>query len=346
MEGMSRPRPPHLQRETTRHGKTVWYFRKDDGPRTRIKGEYGSDEFKAAYEAAAAGSVAPDIRRKPSAASMAWLIERYRETSAWHDLARATRRQRENIFKGVIAAIGNEAFSDVDKASITASRDSRSETPAQARNFLDAMRGLFRWAVEAQHVTIDPTEGVKNPKRPRGGGFPVWTETDVDRYEEKWPEGTKERVWLHVLLYTGLRRGDAVRIGKQHVRDGVATITTEKSQGSVTVTIPILPILQTTLDKGPTGDLAFICGERGQPLVKESFGTMFRTACRDAGVKKSAHGVRKIGATRAAENGATEKELDAIFGWIGGGMAKLYTESANRARLSKGAASKLGKNAG
>src|SRR5207244_13617207 len=101
----------------------------------------------------------------------------------------------------------------------------------------------------------------------------------------------------------------------------------------ITVTIPILSVLATTLAAGPCGDLTFICGERQQPLTKESFGNFFREAARAAGVKKSAHGVRKIGATRAAENGATVAELEAIFGWQGGGMASLYTRAADRARL-------------
>ena len=53
-----------------------------------------------------------------------------------------------------------------------------------------------------------------------------------------------------------------------------------------------------------------------------------------AGVAGSAHGVRKIAATRAAENGATVAQLEAIFGWKGGRMASLYTESADRRRLA------------
>ena len=87
---------------------------------------------------------------------------------------------------------------------------------------------LFRWAVDAGHVKTDPTSGVKNPGRRKTAGFPVWTEDDVQRYERHWPIGTKECVWLGVLLYTGLRRGDAVRFGRQHVRDGVTTIRTER----------------------------------------------------------------------------------------------------------------------
>jgi integrase len=108
------------------------------------------------------------------------------------------------------------------------------------------------------------------------------------------------------------------------VRDNVATLRTEKSQGEMIVSIPILPILQQTLEAGPTGELAFICGKNGKPLTKESFGNAFKDACRAAGLfNRSAHGCRKIAATRAAEAGATVAELNAIFGWKGTSMASL-----------------------
>jgi integrase len=150
-------------------------------------------------------------------------------------------------------------------------------------------------------------------------------------------------VWLDVLLYTGLRRGDAVRLGRQHVRDGVATIKTEKSNFTVTCTLKILPRLAETLLAGPCGDLTFIAGEGGQPLTKESFGNMFRAACRAADVPGSAHGIRKIAATRAANNGATVAQLEAIFGWTGGTMASHYTREADRRRLALEGMGKLEK---
>src|SRR5262245_15069770 len=203
------------------------------------------------------------------------------------------------------------------------------------------MRGLFRWAARAQLVKTDPTANVGNPSRPKGDGFLPWTEEHVAAYELRWPIGTRQRVWLEVLLYTGLRRGDAVRLGRQHVRDGIASIKTEKSGFTVDVTLPILPVLAATLQAGPCGELAFIAGESGHPLTKESFGNLFRDACRLAGVPGSAHGVRKIAATRAANAGATVAQLEAIFGWSGGGMASLYTRAADRRRLAIEAMHKL-----
>ena len=253
----------------------------------------------------------------------------------------ATRRQRENIFKQVIATAGNKPVTGITRAAIVAGRDRRSKTPFQGRHFLDAMRGLFGWALDAQHIKSDPTHGVAYPARKKSAGYKVWTEAEVQQYERRWPIGTRQRVWLDVLLYSGLRRGDAVRYGRQHIRDNVGTIQVQKSGGTVTVTLPILPVLAATLKAGPCGDLTFIVGARGRPLTKESFGNEFRNACRDAGVPGSAHGLRKLGATRAADNGATESELEAIFGWTGGHMASLYTRSANRRRLSLAAMHKL-----
>jgi integrase len=147
--------------------------------------------------------------------------------------------------------------------------------------------------------------------------------------------GTRQRVWLDVLLYSGLRRGDAVKYGRQHVSNGVGRIKTEKSGGAVTAVVPVLPILAETLAAGPCGDLTFIVGERGQPLTKESFGKAFREAARAAGVPGSAHGVRKIAATTAANNGATTAQLRALFGWTSDRMPTLYTRTADRERLGR-----------
>jgi integrase len=193
------------------------------------------------------------------------------------------------------------------------------------------MRGLFRWAVEAQHLWQTPSVA---------GGFAPWSEDDIATYERRWPVGTRQRVWLDVLAYTGLRRGDVVQLGRQHVRDNVAYIKTEKT--NTQVALPILPLLAQTLAAGPCGDLTFIVGANGRPMTKESFGNAFREACRAAGLRdRSAHGLRKAAATRAAISGATLAQLNAIFGWTGAKMALHYIETADRTRLSNDAMSKL-----
>jgi integrase len=342
---MPRPRPPYLNRVVTRHGRAIWVVRIGKGNlrrRVRLRAEFGTPDFEAEYRAALAGQEI--AKGNTSAGTLGWLIERYRETAAWTGLSLATRRQRENIFKQVLKTAGREPLMHVTKASIVAGRDRRAATPSQARHFLDAMRGLFRWALDADHVNTDPTHSVADPARAKLGGFPIWTEEHVEAYAHRWPIGTRQRVWLDVLLYTGLRRGDAVQLGRQHVKDSIATILTEKSGFTIEVSIPILPVLAATLRVGPCSDLAFITGESGRPLSKESFGNEFRKACRAAGVPGSAHGLRKVAATRAANNGATVAELEAIFGWTGGRVASLYTRAADRRHLARRAMHKLTRN--
>jgi hypothetical protein len=91
MEAMPRPRPPHLHRQVTRHGKTVWYVRIAKGPRIRIRASSGTPEFDSEYQAAIAGLPARQMPEdeRTSIGTLAWLVERYRETTAWTDLSLA-----------------------------------------------------------------------------------------------------------------------------------------------------------------------------------------------------------------------------------------------------------------
>jgi integrase len=339
---MPRPRPPHLQRHKTRHGRYVWYVQISAGPLIRVRGEFGTQEFSDSYTAALARAgtkPAPTIRAAKGTLEWAWLS--YKGSSAWAGLSRATKRQRENIMKHVIASAGNEPITAIDRAAIVDGVDRRSHTPFQAKNFVQTMRGLFEWLVDTNKLKVDPTAGVK-VKKPKTRGFLEWTYEEILKYEKRWPLGTRERVMLDVYCYTGLRRGDAAAVGKQHVHNNVISLATEKSQRRTMVHIPMLDVLKRTLEAGPTGDLAFIVSSASKPYKKESLGNAFKDACVAAGIlDKSAHGLRKAAATRAADNSATAHELMAIFGWLDIKEAEIYTRAADRKRLAAQAIHKL-----
>src|SRR5262249_30678019 len=104
------------------------------------KADYGTAEFWQQYQDALSG-LSKRIDRA-TAGSLAWLVERYREASAWTDLSLATRRQRENILRHVLEKAGDHPASKITRAHIVEGRDRRGATPAQARHFIDTMRGL------------------------------------------------------------------------------------------------------------------------------------------------------------------------------------------------------------
>lgn len=330
MGDMPRRLPAYVYRERTRHGRSVLYFRRGKGRRLRLPDDPTSPDFEAAYRAALAGEAPQAAREQVSPQSLRWLVDRYRESAAWRQLSPATRKQRELIFLGAIKRGGNPPFAAITRPDIQRAVDKRADTPAQANNFLKAMRGLFAWAVRNGHVEDAPTAGVQRV-RYRSDGFPAWTIDDAQAFRARHPIGGKARLAMELLLLTGLRRSDLVRVGRQHLRGDVLTIRTAKTGATVTMRLPA-PLLE-LIERTTTGDMHFVAGEHGGPFTVESFGNWFRDRCREAGIEKSAHGLRKLSATLAANGGAAAHQLMAQYGWSKIEQAEVYTRGADRARL-------------
>ncbi|MDR7037415.1 integrase [Methylobacterium sp. BE186] len=315
----------------------VWYVRVGQGPRIRMREPYDSPEFWRDYRLALEGKLEAK-GQGPAPGTLSWLIARYVESAEWaNNIKPATRKQRHAFYRQIESTAGGEPLRLIGTKAIKAGIHRRKDRPFAANNFLKAMRGLFQWAVSEGHVPSDPTAGLKPLTRSEDdAGFHAWTEEEVALFEAHWPLGTRQRLAFDLLLYTGLRRGDVVRLGRPHVRNGEFTIRTEKT--GMVVTAPILPALAASIDASKTGELTFLATERGLPFGKESFGNWFRKACQAAKCPGSAHGLRKAGARRAAEEGATEAQLNALFGWADGSReSAVYTRTANRAKLARAA---------
>jgi integrase len=211
------------------------------------------------------------------------------------------------------------------------------DTPEAANNRVKAVRRLFSWASENELVKSNPAREVKYIST-GSQGFHTWTVDEVEQFEAKHAIGTKARLALAMLLYTGVRRSDAVLLGRQHVRSGSLKFTQQKSRlrRPVTVELPLLPELQRIIDASPTGDLTFLVTQHGKPFSAAWFGNWFRDRCNEAGLPHcSAHGLRKAGATILAEKGATPHQLMAIYGWLTIKQAEHYTAAANRKGLAR-----------
>ena len=152
--------------------------------------------------------------------------------------------------------------------------------------------------------------------------------------------GTKARLAFDLLLYTGVRRSDVVRLGPQMERDGKLRFSEIKGGSRIVKAheLPILPPLRQSIGATPTGHLVYLVTAYGHPHSAKGFGTWFKNRCREAGVGHlSAHGLRKLGAQRCAEAGATEHQLMALFGWTNPQQAAVYTKKADRAKLEAAA---------
>ncbi len=215
-------------------------------------------------------------------------------------------------------------------------RCAKADLPEAANGRVNAIRAVFSWAMEQEHVRTNPARDVTRIKT-ASPGWHSWTPEEVEDFEKCHPIGTKPRLALALLMYTGVRRSDVVRLGPQHARDGWLRFKQHKNRNRnpIEVEIPILPELQRLLDASPTGNLAYLTTAYGRPFTEAGFGMRFREWCDKAGLPHcSAHGLRKAGAALAAENGATEHQLMAIFGWRTIQEAERYTRAARRKKMA------------
>jgi integrase len=289
-----------------------------------VKGQYRGGEFMQNYHALVCGTpITPaPLIGKDGKGSLGWLIRQYRASRDWREvLSAGTRKQRSGILHKEETENGDIPYAAIKRKDIEDGMMARSEN--QARHFYDTIRGLFKWAVDNEHHDKNPTDGIK-VKKDNGDGHLAWPIDLLERYEKRWPVGTKERLVFDVYLYVGLRRGDAARLGKQHIRTGIVHLMTEKSQGKMPIYVPVHPALAESIASCPSAGLAIISKDDGTHYTKEGLGNLFREAVEAAGIpvtKKgskekgySGHGLRKASATIAAESGATEAELNAMFG--------------------------------
>ncbi len=342
MKAVTRKDLPHLRHEKTRHGKWVWYVRVDHGPRIRLHKPFGTREFIAEYnQALINGAPSTEDKKKQGRGTVSWLIKEYMKSGAWTKLAAETRKQLSYQFKKVEESTGEKPYAASTRGHMLAGQDRRSAKPSDANKFLKAMRKLFKYAVDMEYMRRNPTDGIPFLKLPnREVGFHTWTEEEVAQYEARWPLGTRERLAFDIFLYTGLRRGDAVKLGRQHIKNGIITIRASKN-GEMIV-IPVLPPLQASIDATPIGDLTLLVTNYGRPFAVAGFGNWFRDCCNEARVPGSAHGLRKAGAVRVAEGGASEPHMNSVFGWRDGSKeSATYIRRARRANMAKKSAKLL-----
>lgn len=342
-EDMPRRRRLFERKEITRHGKTVWYFRRPGGKRVRLTGIYGSPEYLTAYAKALAG-VAIDIPAQAEKGTLAWLVGRYKASGHFASLAPTSQMARDYILKTVCKDAGDKSFARITRKHIQEAMDRRAKTPHGANNFLVAMSVLFKWAMSNDMVETNPCDGVDR-RKDKVEGHHTWTLDEVARFRATHPIGTKPRLALDLLLFTGLRRSDVITVGRQNVKDSVLMVRAQKNKASLH--LPIFSELQASIDATPTGDMVFLTNRRGQPFQSgQSFSQWFQRQARKAelSLECTAHGVRKAGATIAANNGATPHELMAMFGWSKISMAEVYTKEADKARLARGASERIANN--
>lgn len=331
-----------VHRYKDRHKKERVYFRRSGEKRIPLPLPVGSAAFLEAYKAAMAGEGdKPPSVKAPPQGSISALCEAYYRSADFTQLSESTKGTYRGIIENFRAKHGHKPVAKLEARHVRGFLDAKSATPAAANNLLRILRLLMRHALERDWITTDPTRDVR-PLRRKTDGFATWSEADIARYEAAHPIGSRERLAFTLMLYTGARRSDVVKLGWQHIQGDRLVFRQQKTGGRVSILIHknLFAILATT----PRDKLAFLSTRLGKPFTAESFGNWFRSTCKDAGLSDglSAHGLRKAVARRLAEAGCTPHEIAAVTGHTTLKEVERYTKEANRDQLAEAAITSIG----
>jgi integrase len=334
---MTRIRLDFVQSFIDRHGRARHYFRRPGFKRVPLPGMPGSAGFMAAYQAALAGEVAEPVkigasRTKPGTVNAA-IVGFYRAT-AFLNLQPITKSTYRGVLESFRRKHGDKRIALLERRHIKELLAEKTGKPGAQRNLLRMLKMLLNFAVDAEMRPDNPAAGLKVTGS-KGDGFHTWSEDEIARFEAHHALGTRARLAFALMLYTAQRRADVVRVGRQHVRDGVLHV--KQSKTGVSLAIPIHPSLAAIIEATPSEHLTFLVTEYGQPFTPAGFGGWFRERCDAAGLplRCAAHGLRKAACRRLAEAGCSANVIAAISGHKTLREVERYTRAADQARMAR-----------
>jgi integrase len=307
---MARP-PKYVHGFIDRHGKPRWYLRRKGYAKVPLPGLPWSPEFMVAYEHAMAGQ--PPIepgraRLKPG--TMDALALSYFASPAFSTLAENSRLTYRRAIERFCRSHGSKPAAQMMREHVVKLVAALANRPQAANQLRKVLRVLMQHAIDIGMRGNDPTRDVK-AIRINSDGFHTWTEVEIGQFEGRWPIESPERLAFALLLFTGQRRSDVVRMGPQHIESGTLRVRQQKTR--VDLLVPVHSKLQEVLSASTASHLSFIVTRDGRPRSLGSFSNWFKDACIAAGVGHcSAHGLRKAAAQRLAEAGCTPNEISAI----------------------------------
>jgi integrase len=321
-----------------RHGKPRYYFRRKGYASIPLP-PLGSKGFMAAYEAANTPPIAPvsasqdHVRFLPG--SLGWAIERFMGSDEYKARANNTRLVDRRIFDALRASFGAGMLRDLRDRHVKSIRDHFREKSSTSIADAAISRLSVLWQYADQHLDIDlganPTAGISRLHKVKKEHQP-WPDDVLAAFEAHAPGHLRLAVLL--LLYTGQRRSDVVKMKWSHF-DG-DTIDVVQQKTGEPLTIPCHKRLRSILATLPRRSDFILTGERGRPYKAASLAGLVRLQLNALGIHGySVHGLRKNAAKALSEAGCPVPEIMSITGHRSPAMALHYANRAEKKRLAR-----------
>jgi integrase len=335
---MRRRKPKYVHDYLDRHGRSRIYLRKPRHGRIALPGPLYADAFWTAYHAAMNGNTlrTPIGADRTKSGSMSAVIVGYYGSAEFKTLAASTKQNYRRILEKFRVTNGDKPAALLETRHINAMIDAIADMPAAANHLRKRLHTVMEFAVGAGFRNDNPVARAKRVKY-KTRGYRTWTDADIDAFRKRWPNGSSQRIAMELLLHTGLRRSDIVRLGPRSIEGDCFRVTIKKSQDLVDLLIPIHTAVAAIVARAPKNAPAFIITAHGEPRTAKAFTNWFREAAHAAGLpsNSSPHGMRKAACRRLAEAGCTPHQIQAITGHQNLKEIETYTREVDQKGLAR-----------
>ncbi len=282
------------------------------------------------------------IAAPPKPGTIGLLINDYRASESFVDLAPRTRADYQRVFD-YLRPIKDTALIRFDRPLVVRIRDKAAKKHGRRfANYVKAVLSvLFGWGAERGFLPANPAEGIRNIRRPKGAPRANRPWSDQERFTVVDAAPSHLRVPIALGMFTGLREADALTILRS-AYDGMTLETRTRKTGQL-VRWPAPAALRAVLAEAPKHDaLTIAVTSRGRPWTASGFRASWRTfrlkleAEGKIAPGLTFHGLRHTVGTILAEEGFDDRTIADALGQSTEAMARHYSRDADRSRKMAG----------
>lgn len=316
-------------------GRVYTYYRRD-GRMQRLPAIDAPDFLIRYHEIHAQFEAGQGAQDGAKARSIRALVERYRQSAAYRDLAPASRSAYAPILNRLSDKLGDRQAAAIRREHVMAIRDKYAHQPRKANHYITVLRQLFRLARLLEWRQDDPTELVDRVATP--GEYAAWSLGDVTAFLASEPAADL-RLAVMLALHTGQRISDVVRMAWTNIQDGGITVRQKKTGKQVF--IPFTPDLSVEIERTTKRAATILTAPRGGVHSEKNLQKRLRAHLDGIGITgRSLHGLRKTACIVLAHNGCSTHEIASITGQTLQEVER-YTRAADQVKLARSAIAKF-----
>lgn len=298
----------HVVRRTLATGEVrEYHYAWRGGP--RLTGKPGSQEYLASLKRAAqeAKAAPPGTFRE--------ILTAYQASPEYRKLGAHSKRAYGKYLGQLTERFGSMPVAALEDPLVRRQflkwRNTMQDRPRTADYAMSVLKRVLSWAVGEVRLTVNHAEPVGRLHSANRADS-IWTPEDIEALR---PHASQELMWaVELAMHTGLRQGDLTRLAWTHY-DG-ASFALRTSKRGKDVLIPATEECRALMSRIKKRHVTVLTTAKGKrPWTPDGLRSSFGKACKDAGVNRTFHDLRRTAATNLLRLGKPASQVALIMGW-------------------------------